>query len=326
MKRLALILALGLLLAACAGDESAEVTSAGGSSGFVEDEGAPATTSAGAAETTVFAAEEAPAPGEFPETDADRQVIRNASLALQDADTRSTFEEIVALVEGVGGFVSNATVYPVASEGDQPEVAMNLRVPADELSSVMATIKESVDEVITESQDAQDVTDQFVDLEARLTNLEALEVELVALLTEVREQPDADPAKLLTVFNEVARVRGEIELLQGQLNYLQDVVALATLDVQLAPTPEAVPIVEEEWAPLQVARDSLRNLVSGLQNFADWAINFVIYTLPLLLLVLGLPILVLWLIYRSWRKRHPRSEPGPAPEPIPPVLPPSSAS
>ena len=46
-----------------------------------------------------------------------------------------------------------------------------------------------------------------------------------------------------------------------------------------------------------------------------------IYTLPLLLLVLGLPILVLWLIYRSWRKRHPRSEPGPAPEPIPPVLP-----
>ena len=52
-----------------------------------------------------------------------------------------------------------------------------------------------------------------------------------------------------TVFNEVARVRGEIELLQGQLNYLQDVVALATLTVHLAPTPEAVPIVEEEWAP-----------------------------------------------------------------------------
>ena len=74
---------------------------------------------------------------------------------------------------------------------------MNLRVPADELSSVMATIKKSVDEVVTESQDAEDVTDQFVDLEARLTNLEALEVELVALLTEVREQPDADPAKLL---------------------------------------------------------------------------------------------------------------------------------
>jgi Domain of unknown function (DUF4349) len=296
MKRLTLILALALSLAACAGADGGESADLAG-------------------------AEEAPAPGEFPETDADRQVIRNASLELEDDDTRSTFEEIVALVEGVGGFVSNATVYPVENEDDQPQVSMTLRVPADELSSVMATIKESVDEVVTESQDAQDVTDQFVDLEARLTNLEALEVELVALLAEVREQPDADPAKLLTVFNEVARVRGEIELLQGQLNYLEDVVALATLDVFLAPTSESVPIVEEEWAPLQVARDSLRNLVSGLQDFADWAINFVIYTLPLLILVLGLPILVLWLIYRGWRKRHPRPEPAPAPDPIPPVLP-----
>ncbi len=252
---------------------------------------------------------------------ADRQVIRAASLVLEDADTRATFEEIVALVEGVGGFVSNATVHPVSNEDDQPEVTMTLRVPSDELNSVMTTIKDSVDEVVTESQDAQDVTEQFVDLEARLTNLQALEVELVALLAEVREQPDADPAKLLTVFNEVARVRGEIELLQGQLNYLQDVVSLATLDVHLAPTAEAVPIVEEEWVPLEVARESLRNLVSGLQDFADWAINFVIYTLPLLILTLGLPILVIFLIYRWWRKRHPRSEPRPAPEPIPPVLP-----
>ncbi len=316
MKRLTLILALALSLAACAGadgGESADLTVAGDLSGFVD--GAAST------ETTSAAAEEAPAPGEFPETEADRQVIRNASLELEDDDTRSTFEEIVALVEGVGGFVSNATVHPVENEDDQPQVSMTLRVPAEELSSVMATIKESVVEVVTESQDAQDVTDQFVDLEARLTNLEALEVELVALLAEVREQPDADPAKLLTVFNEVARVRGEIELLQGQLNYLEDVVALATLDVYLAPTSESVPIVEEEWAPLQVARDSLRNLVSGLQDFADWAINFVIYTVPLLILVLGLPILVLWLIYRGWRKRHPRAEPAPAPSPIPPVLP-----
>ena len=314
MKRLTFVLALGLILGACAGDsgeisETFSEVSSGLSGG--DDSGATA--------TTMAAAGEAPAPGEFPDTD--RQVIRAASLELEDGDTRATFEEIVALVEGVGGFVSNATVHPVSNEDDQPEVTMTLRVPSDELNSVMTTIKESVDEVVTESQDAQDVTEQFVDLEARLTNLQALEVELVALLAEVREQPDADPAKLLTVFNEVARVRGEIELLQGQLNYLQDVVSLATLDVHLAPTAEAVPIVEEEWAPLEVARESLRNLVSGLQDFADWAINFVIYTLPLLILTLGLPILVIFLIYRWWRKRHPRSEPTPAPAPIPPVLP-----
>lgn len=316
MKRLSLILAMGLLLAACGGDSGGEPVS----ETFADaSEGLDGGSDFGAAETTVAGPEEAPAPGEIPEIE--RQVIRAASLELEDGDTRGTFEEIVDLVEGVGGFVSNATVHPVSNEDDQPEVTMILRVPSNELNSVMTTIKESVDEVVTESQDAQDVTDQFVDLEARLTNLQALEVELVALLTEVREQPDADPAKLLTVFNEVARVRGEIELLQGQLNYLQDVVSLATLDIHLAPTAEAVPIVEEEWAPLEVARESLRNLLSGLQGIADWVINFVIYILPLLVLTLGLPILVLWLIYRWWRKRNPSSEPAPAPEPIPPVLP-----
>jgi hypothetical protein len=312
MKRLALILALGLVLAGCAGDSQSAETTAG--SEGVDFAGAPTeTTSAAAAETTTPGGEEAP--GDLPITQ--RQVIRAASLELEDEDTRGTFEEIVALVEGVGGFVSSATVHPVSDEDDQPEVTMTLRIPSGDLSSVMATIKESVDEVVTESQDAQDVTDQFVDLEARLTNLQALEVELVALLTEVREQPDADPAKLLTVFNEVARVRGEIEQLQGQLNYLEDVVSLATLDVHLAPTPEAVPIVEEEWAPLEVARESLRNLVAGLQDFADWAINFAIYTLPLLILTLGIPILIGFLVYRGWRKRNPRPEAGISPEPAP---------
>jgi hypothetical protein len=317
MKKLTLILGLGLILAACAGDsgETFSEVSSGLDGGFTEgDDG-------GAFVTTVAASGEAPEPGEFPDEASapERQVIRQASLELEADDTRSAFEEIVALVERVGGFVSNATVHPVVNEDDQPEVSMVLRIPADELSSVMTQIKGMVEEVVTESQDAQDVTAEFVDLEARLTNLQALEVELVALLAEVREQPEADPAKLLQVFNEVSRVRGEIEQLQGQLNYLNDVVALATLSVYLAPTPAAVPIVEEEWAPVEVARDSLRNLVSGLQDVAEWGINFALYTLPLLLLILGIPLLILWLVFRRLRKRRPPATAPPAP--IPPVIP-----
>lgn len=315
MKKLALILALGLAVAACAGDDSAETfsevsgglnDSARGELGF-------------AAETTVAGAEAAAGEGGVA---TDRMVIRQASLELEADETRAAFERIVTLVESVGGFVSSATVLPVANEGDQPEVSMVLRIPADELSSVMTKIKDSVEVVVTESQDSQDVTAQFVDLEARLHNLEALEVELVALLAEVREQPEADPAKLLQVFNEVSRVRGEIEQLQGQLNYLNDVVALATLSIYLAPTPAAVPIVEDTWAPMEVARDSLRNLVRGLQDIAESGIHFALYTLPLLLLTLGIPLLVLYLIYRWWKKRRPRSSAPPAP--TPPLLPSSN--
>jgi hypothetical protein len=235
-------------------------------------------------------------------------------LELQADDTRAAFDRIVALAEAAGGFISNATVHPVDGEDDQPEVVVTLRIPADRLTATMGAIKDSVDEVISESQGAQDVTDQYIDLDARLTNLQALEVELRALLTEVRQQPDADPDELLRVFTEVSSVRGEIEQIQGQLNYLDDVIALASLDIRLTPTPAAVPIVEDTWEPVEVARDALRNLVSGVQGAADWGIHFVLFVLPMLILTLGLPVGVGLFAYRRWRRRRPPTGP---PSPVP---------
>jgi hypothetical protein len=307
MKRFATILALAIGLAACGGDT-------GGESEDLLVAGAPGDA---ATVTTIAAAEEyrdAAADGEAVvgvnlDVAEDRKVIRQAQLQLQADDTRETFDRIVALVEGAGGFVSNAVVSPVEGEEDQPLVTMTLRVPATELTEIMDAIKSAATEVISESQDAQDVTEQYVDLEAQLTNLQALEVELRALLTEVRQQPDADPDKLLRVFNEISIVRGQIEQIQGQLNYLDDVVALAALDVSLSPTPAVVPIVEDTWEPVEVARDALRSLVAGLQGMAEWGINFALYTLPMLILVLGPPLVIGLVLYRRWRKRRPPAAP-----------------
>jgi Domain of unknown function (DUF4349) len=311
MRRLALILAMGVVLAACNAGDAAEITVA--ADRFASEE-ETATTSA---------ASEAPAA----ETDGgegaiavdleiaqDRKVIRNADLQLEANDTRAALDRIIALTEAAGGFVADATVHPVeGEEDDQPAANITLRIPASELTQVMTSIKSSVERVVSESQGTQDVTDQFIDLEARLTNLEALEVELRALLAEVRQQPEADPDKLLRVFNEIANVRGQIEQIHGQLNYLDDVVDLATLTIGLAPTPAVVPIVEDTWEPVEVARDALRNLVSGLQSVADRAIHFALYTLPMLLLLLGVPALVGFTLYRQWKKRRPSAPPTPVP-------------
>ena len=313
MKRLTVILALAMVLAACgSGDSGEETDSAVPASGI--GEGGLAVSP----DTTTAAAEDASDEdrdgtiGVNLEVSQDRQVIRQASLELQADNTREAFDRIVELTESAGGFISNATVHPVANEGDQPTVVMTLRIPASQLTQTMTSIKGAVEEVIAESQGAQDVTDQFIDLEARLTNLTALEIELRALLAEVRQQPEADPDKLLRVFTEISNVRGQIEQIQGQLNYLEDVVSLATLEISLSPTPAVVPIVEDTWRPLEVARDALRNLVSGLQNVAEWGIHFAIFTLPMLILIVGVPLLVLYVVLRQWRKRRPPTEPDSA--------------
>ncbi len=308
MRRLALILATGVVLAACnAGGEAADTTIA---TNFLAEEAqvpgaATATTSAGGEAVS----DEDRAFTVNLEVAQDRKVIRQAQLELEADDTRAAFDRIVALAETAGGFVADATVHPVEGEEDQPMVTLTLRIPASELSATMTAIKGSVEKVVSESQGAQDVTAEYIDLEARLTNLEALEVELRALLAEVRQQPEADPEKLLQVFNEISTVRGEIEQIKGQLNYLDDVVDLATLSIGLSPTPAVVPIVEDTWEPVEVARDALRSLVGGLQGVADWAISFALYTLPMLLLVIGIPGLIAFIGYRQWRKRRPPAAP-----------------
>jgi hypothetical protein len=295
MKRLAALLALGLVLSACtAGDDSAAFEEF-----YAGDDAQLLRADSGDGESL-----SAPANLDIKlDVVEDRKVIRRANLQLHDSDTRTTFDEIIRLTESVGGFVSSANVFPFEGADDQPDVSMTLRIPADQLSAVMATIKGSVDEVVAESQGAEDVTEQFVDLEARLRNLEALEIELRALLEEVRRQPNADPVKLLTVFSELSSVRGQIEQIQGQINYLTDLTALATLEIYISQTPIAVPIVAGAWAPAEAAKDALRNLVTALQGIADWSIGFVLFTLPVLLLILGIPGAIGLYIYRRFRNR-----------------------
>jgi hypothetical protein len=305
MRRLKMLIALGVLLAACSsqieglGQPGEATNTTSGASAPSVDEGEEVRDRSGIVDVEFVA-------------DDGRRVVRQASLSLHAADTRDLYSEIITLTEAMGGFVAHAEVSPTSGEDDQPSVAMTLRIPAEQMTAALRDIKGKADEVVSESQGAQDVTAQFVDLEARLHNSQALEVELRALLEEVRKQPDADPAKLLTVFEELASVRGEIEQLQGQIDYLADLTDLATVQVQIDQTPLAAPIVEEPWAPAEAAKDAARKLVGSLQVIADWAIGFVIYTLPVLVLGLSIPALIAWVVYRQWRKRRSTPE-RPAP-------------
>jgi hypothetical protein len=324
MKRLIVVMgALTLVLAACGGDSVVETfselgsgLSSGGSDGAYDD----------------LATDPTSAPGEEIVEDGvktasnqvnldiavsdDRKVIRNASLQLEADDTRDTYDEIVRVTESVGGFVASAEVSPT-DEGQQPVIYVTVRIPASELTGALTKFKEASTEVISESQGAQDVTETYIDLEAQLTNLTALEVELRALLEEVRKQPDADPDKLLRVFTEISNTRGQIEQIQGQLNYLSDAVDLATAVVTVQPTPKAVPIVEESWTPAETVRDASRTLVAGLQDLGDTIITFSIAVLPMLLLIVVIPALILYGIYRWWRSRKEGFPGGPPAQPLP---------
>ncbi|HEX2420141.1 MAG TPA: DUF4349 domain-containing protein, partial [Acidimicrobiia bacterium] len=191
-----------------------------------------------------------------------------------------------------------------APEEEQPAITFTVRVPTDELTTTLAGIREIADRVLTESLQSQDVTEQFVDIEAQLRNLYALEEELLALLAELRDNSDADPGKLLQVFDQIRITRGEIEQLEGRKQLLTDLVSLATISVAISPLPAAIPIVPEDpvWEPAVQAREALRNLVEDLQAIGSWGIRFVLYSLPILILVAGPFVWLAWFLYRRIKR------------------------
>lgn len=302
MKKLALILGLVMMVAACAGGDSAT----DGTFQNVGDE----LSSDGGADRDLAGEEPAAPEGEgvsFSDT-ANRKVIRTASISIEAGDTRAVYQRVQEMVDAANGFIQSAQVADVETGQDQPRIDLVIRIPADDLSSTLDAIGALGTRIVSQSQQGQDVTEEYVDIEARIENLSLLETELRALLAEVRQNPEADPQKLLEVFNEISRVRGEIEQLEGRRQVLDDLTDLATVEVHVTPTPEATPVVAEGWAPLAVARQALQDLVGAGQGVVDFLIRFGIYVLPLLLVFLGIPALVAWRFRDRLHFRRPKSQ------------------
>lgn len=246
--------------------------------------------------------------------DADeRMVVQRAEMGLVVKDAEAAAESIRDLVNGMGGYVSNTNLY---HDGNQMRGSMAVRVPANSLDDAMQRLKGLAVRVLRESLSGEDVTQEYTDLTARLRNLEATETELLAMLTEVRQKPNAKAEDILQVYNQIAEIRGQIEQTKGRMQYLDNLTALATITVELVPDEAEQPVIEEGWQPAATLRAAANRLVNTLQGLADLAIWLAIYVLPILI-VLALPVILV--IY--WVRRNRRRNPKPTPPTTPPATP-----
>lgn len=303
-----------IALTACAADDDQPAATGSG----VADGGAGVSSAGGTSGDADRGVEEAGAGGGGAATGAEilnvaapsgRQVVFTARLGLEVADTAQVAEDIRRAVEAAGGFVASADLRRTG-QGDRLAGNLTLRVPAGDLGTTLRSLKNLADRVVEESVDSDDVTGEVADVAAQLRNLRAFEVELVGLLSEIRERTDSAD-QVLTVFERIREVRAEIERLEGRREVLDDLVALATVHVELTPTPATAPIASDEWRPGAVVRDALRATVSALQAIADVGIRLALTVLPLLLLTVGLPLAVAASLRRAWRRRQAPSPPVP---------------
>ena len=227
----------------------------------------------------------------------ERMIIRTGNLSLVVSDTNVALDKIKAIVTDLKGYLVTSNAW---HEGEQIRANLSLRVPAESFDATLEQIKAVANKVDKEEISGQDVTEEYSDLNARLRNLEATEVELRELLTQVRERT-GKAEDIMAVYRELTNVRGQIEQLKGRMQYLERLTAMATINVELLPDALTKPIVIAGWRPGVTVSNALRNLVKTLQFLVDAVIWIILYVAPILIII-ALPLVILLALLRRWRR------------------------
>jgi hypothetical protein len=232
-----------------------------------------------------------------------RMIIKNGELSLLVADTDRAVDQVTQIATDTLGYIITAHTW---YQDGVKYATMTIGVPVAEFETALRRLRALAIKVLSENASGTDVTDQYVDLESRLRNLEATEIRLRALLDKAEKVGEA-----LQVNLELAEITGQIEQVKGQMNYLSDRSAYSTITVHLSPdvpTPTPTPYV---WQPGETAGNALSVLGDNLRALTGGFIWLTIVFGPFALLV-GL---LLWSglrLRRRWlgRRRVPEVHAG----------------
>jgi Domain of unknown function (DUF4349) len=159
-----------------------------------------------------------------------RMVIRTAKLTIEVPDVEQALAAARQIAQQAGGFVSASnTRTERTGDQDQTVVDLTLQVRSDSADASLTALR-ALGKVTGESSDSQDVTEEYVDLDANLRNLRASETAILALMDKATRIED-----VLQLQRELTNVRGQIERLQGRQRYLERRSDMATITLSLRP-------------------------------------------------------------------------------------------
>lgn len=229
---------------------------------------------------------------------ANRKIIRDANIALEVAAPSQVQHEINALAESIGGFVvtSEAKRREGADQARQElEITLVIRVPSAQFLPTIEKIRSFGTRVLNEKVTGQDVTEEFIDLEARIKTQKALEAQFLEIMKQAGKVSDA-----LEVQRQIAEVRTEIERLEGRKRFLESRSSLSTITISLQ-EPTAIVVSSSSFG--RSIKEAVRDAVSIAGEIVLFLIRFIIIMIPIFLLVI-LPVgLVARFIWRRAGRR-----------------------
>ena len=227
----------------------------------------------------------------------DRKIIRDAKLTIEVASTTEAQQRVTSIAETLGGFV-------VTSEAKQRQdveparrtldIKLVIRVPSAQFNSALEQIEKLASNLPERNVTGQDVTEEFIDLEARIKTQRALELQFLDIMKQANKVEDA-----LEVQRQIADVRTEIEKLEGRRRFLESKSTLSTITVNIQ-TP--TPIVVSASGFGHTVREALSDSIDLATGIVLFFIRFAIVVTPVLVMVI-LPASLVALYFERRAKR-----------------------
>jgi uncharacterized coiled-coil protein SlyX len=203
---------------------------------------------------------------------ANHMIVKNAELELLMEDVPTGVDGVTQVVVDTLGYILSSRTW---LQDDHQYATMTIGVPVHEFERTMRRLRGMATKVLDETASGKDVTDQYVDLESRLRNLEATEARVRSFLEQAINVEES-----LRINAQLAEITAQIEKAKGQMSYLRDRAAYSTITVHLVPqVPPPVP-EPDLWRPGKTLGRAAKVLGSILQAVSDTLIWIVVILGP----------------------------------------------
>ena len=220
----------------------------------------------------------------------DQRIIKTGSVDMSSHDVNATATAVASLAEARGGFVQSSSTSDDTM--GKTSAFITVRVPVDVFEKTVSDIKALGVHIYSESASGEDVTEQYTDVNARLTAAKAQEEQYLVILKDAKSVGD-----VLAVQEHLAQVRSDIESLQGQINYLANRTSLATINVTVSEEPTGAAASNDKFDLSRDANSAIAMVITLGQNILS-----ALVWVAIIGAAVGIPAaiiaLIIWLIAR----------------------------
>ena len=242
---------------------------------------------------------------------ADRKIIRNADITIEVPSTTDAQHRVTSIAEAHGGFV--VTSEAKQRESNDPaqrtlDIKLVVRVPSNQFGGAFDEIRKLAGNTPEEHVTSQDVTEDFIDLEARIKTQKALEVQFLEIMRQANKIADA-----LEVQRQIAEVRTDIEKLEGRKRFLENRSSLSTINVNIQTPKPMIAVTKSGFG--HSLREAVSDSVGMASDMVLFFARFVIMMVPVFVFVfLPLGLVIRYLMRRAKRMRLAQALATPASE------------